>query len=83
MQLLYTKQSLSICPSNIPLLIKLCFEVNNKLSIRATWTLELLCKHSLTLILPHLDSFFQKLENVKLDSAKRPCAKICELIALD
>lgn len=69
--------------SNIPLLIELTFEIKVKLSIRAAWILELVCKESLNHIIPYLDTFIQNMDKVKFDSAKRPCAKIGELIALD
>lgn len=68
---------------NLPILLELTFQVDDKLSIRAAWILELVCKESLNYIIPHLDFFLNRIKTVKFDSAKRPCAKICELIALD
>jgi hypothetical protein len=67
--------------SNLEILLQLCFEVNNKLSIKACWILEFVCKENLNWILPHLSYFTQNLSTVKYDSAKRPVAKICELLA--
>lgn len=64
-------------------LYAMAFEIDNKDSIKAAWVLEWICTHkSLELILPHLDSFTKNIKNVHFDSAKRPCAKICEHLAI-
>lgn len=64
-------------------LIEVVFEVDNKFSIKAAWVLEWICTHkSLNLILPHLDFFTENIGNVYFDSAVRPCAKICEHLAV-
>lgn len=70
-------------PKIIPDLIRICFEENNKLSIKSFWALELLAKKSLEYLKNDLDFFCQNIHKLKFDSAKRPAAKICELIALD
>lgn len=64
-------------------LIKMAFDVNNKQSIKASWVMEWICTHkSLDIIVPHLDFFTLNISKVIFDSAKRPCAKICEHLAI-
>ncbi|WP_405605164.1 adenylosuccinate lyase [Polaribacter sp. Asnod1-A03] len=63
-------------------LVAITFDVDNKTSIKAAWILEWICTHhQLDYILPHLDEFTRNIENLKFDSAIRPCAKICEHLA--
>tara|TARA_R110002049_G_scaffold3795_3_gene27499 strand:+ start:33307 stop:33873 length:567 start_codon:yes stop_codon:yes gene_type:complete len=64
-----------------PKLLEILFMVDDKLSPRAAWILEFACSTDLKTILPHLDIFTEQLHKVHLDSAVRPVAKICELIA--
>ncbi|MFY0631253.1 MAG: adenylosuccinate lyase [Flavobacteriaceae bacterium] len=64
-------------------LVEITFEIESKLSIRAAWVLEWVCTHNdLNLILPHLDLFTEKISLLTFDSAIRPCAKICEHLAV-
>ena len=64
-------------------LVEMTFDVDDKLSIKAAWVLEWICTHkSLNLILPHLDTFVENINKVHFDSAIRPCAKICEHLAV-
>ncbi len=67
-------------PENIPLLIEIAFNVNEKNSFRAAWILEFMCSAELSLLIPHLDVFTENLHVINHDSAKRPMAKICEII---
>ena len=54
-----------------------------KLSIKSAWVLEWICTHhDLNLILPHLNTFTQNIGDLVFDSAIRPCAKICEHLAV-
>ena len=63
-------------------LVRITFDVDHKISIKAAWILEWICTHHhLHYILPHLDEFSTKITTVKFDSAIRPCAKICEHLA--
>jgi hypothetical protein len=63
-------------------LIAITFDVDQTVSIKAAWILEWICSHhGLKQILPHLDEFSEKISTLHFDSAIRPCAKICELIA--
>ena len=64
-------------------LLELSFEVDKKHSIKAAWVLEWICTHGdLNLILPHLDFFSSNIKHLRFDSAIRPCAKICEYLAV-
>ena len=64
-------------------LVSLTFNIDHKVSIKAAWILEWICTHHhLEWIIPHLDEFSQKISTLKYDSAIRPCAKICEQIAV-
>lgn len=64
-------------------LVEMVFETDNKFSIKAAWVMEWICTHkSLDMILPHLDFFTQNIGKLHFDSAIRPCAKICEHLAV-
>ena len=64
-------------------LVSITFEVEHKVSIKAAWVLEWICtNHHLEWILSHLDEFSAKIATLKFDSAIRPCAKICEHLAI-
>jgi hypothetical protein len=70
-------------PELIAPLIEITFDTNNKVSIKAAWILEWLCSHiDLNLIVPYLDTFTQQLGSLQFDSAIRPCAKVCEHLAV-
>ena len=64
-------------------LVNITFWVDDKISIKAAWILEWICTRELTYILPHLDEFTTNLHRVQFDSATRPVAKVCELLAMD
>jgi len=70
-------------PDLIAPLVEITFDIENKVSIKAAWILEWICTHNdLNLILPYLDEFTQKIGSLHFDSAIRPCAKICEHLAV-
>ena len=64
----------------IPVLLKILFEVDSKISCRAAWVLEFVTKKNPSIILPYIDVFTSKMGDVYLDSAVRPIAKICEYL---
>lgn len=68
-------------PELVPKLLEILFMVNDKISPRAAWVLEFMCSDNIESIIPYLDEFTANLKNVHLDSAVRPVAKICELLA--
>ncbi|MFB9052628.1 adenylosuccinate lyase [Formosa undariae] len=68
-------------PSLIDNLLDILFMVDDKLSCRAGWVLEFVCKKNLLILLPYLDKFTSSIHLVHLDPAVRPVAKICEYLA--
>jgi hypothetical protein len=64
-------------------LITITFNVDEKVSIKAAWILEWICSHHhLEWMIPYLNEFSEQISTLKFDSAIRPCAKICEHIAI-
>lgn len=55
---------------------------NDPISCKASWILEVLARKKLDLLFPYLDKFTDIIGQVKLDSAVRPVAKVCELLVL-
>lgn len=68
-------------PALIPELLEILYLTKDKISARAAWVLEFLCKDHLDYFVPYLDHFLPKLKDIEIDSALRPCAKICEYTA--
>lgn len=68
-------------PELIPQLIEILLMTTDKISPRAAWVLEFFCNDYLHKFIPHLNDFLPHLKTIKLDSALRPAAKICEYIA--
>ena len=68
-------------PELIPKLIEILFMVDDKISCKAAWILEFICTEDLKSLIPYLDIFTDNLSKVHLDSAIRPVAKICEMLA--
>ena len=66
----------------MPFLMDILFDVNNKISIKAAWTLEIVCEKNLNLIIPYLDTFTTNIGTLKFDSAVRPASKICNFLAI-
>ncbi|CAM1333596.1 adenylosuccinate lyase [Tenacibaculum aestuariivivum] len=70
-------------PNLIKHLIFLTFDVDNKLSIKAAWVLEWICTHyGIAHIHPFITIFTSNISKVHFNSAVRPCAKICEHLAI-
>ncbi|WP_142783540.1 adenylosuccinate lyase [Changchengzhania lutea] len=67
--------------SLFPKLIDILCRVNDKVSCRAAWVLEYVCAEYIYAIVPYLERFTDNLKTIHLDSAIRPVAKICEMIA--
>lgn len=68
-------------PELVAPLLEILFEVDDKISCRAAWVFEFMCSEKLEAIMPHLDVFTANVSKVHLDSAVRPVAKVCELLA--
>jgi len=70
-------------PEDISLLIEVSFDNHKKECLKAAWVLEVICQKELQLLLPHLGVFTSQLPTVSHPSAKRPMAKICDMITKD
>lgn len=68
-------------PPLVSKLLEILFKVDDKISPRAAWVFEFMCSDDIEAIIPHLDFFTENIHKVHLDSAVRPVAKVCELIA--
>ncbi len=64
----------------IPPLLEILFDVNDKISCRAAWVFEFMCKKNIEASIPYLDTFTQHMNTVHLDPAVRPVAKVCEYL---
>lgn len=69
-------------PSLIAPLLSIILRVDDNISCRASWILESVVRKDKGLLYPYLDQFTLLLGKVKLDSAVRPIAKVCELLLL-
>ena len=56
----------------MPVLLKVLFEVDSKISCRAAWVLEFVTKKKPLILLPYIDGFTAQMGDVHLDSAVRP-----------
>ena len=63
-------------------LLELTFDVENKLSIKSAWVLELVCIEKLDWLIPYLDYFTKNISGVKFGSSVRPVSKICNFLAI-
>lgn len=68
-------------PEDIALLVDVIFKVDEKISIKAVWVFEFVCRENLILLNPYLNVIAQHTKLVHFDSAVRPMAKIIEMIA--
>jgi len=62
-------------------LIEITFDYNNETSVKAALILEIVCEHRLDWIAYSLPYFTKNIHQLDNDSAIRPAAKICNLIA--
>lgn len=69
-------------PKLLPSLIDITFEVDTKLSIKATWILELVCEKHINWLTPYLNTFTSNIGKAYFDSAVRPLSKICNFLAI-
>ncbi len=68
--------------TNFNNLLKIVFKVDDKLSIKAAWVLEFVCKKQLSWLYENLDYFTKNIKKIHFGSAVRPIAKICQLLVL-
>jgi hypothetical protein len=69
-------------PECFEYLFESCFQVDEDISYKSAWILEMVCLMNLKILIPHLDSFLENLPRVYKNQAVRPMAKICEELAL-
>jgi hypothetical protein len=69
-------------PDLITTLLQMISKVNDPISCKASWILERVIRKDIQYIYPHLDNFTTLLAKIKLDSAIRPMAKICEILII-
>lgn len=67
--------------SLFPKLMEILFMVDDKVSCRAAWVFEFVCNDNIYNMVPYLEIFTKNLNKIHLDSAVRPVAKVCQLIA--
>lgn len=63
-------------------LLDILFRVDDKASPRAAWVFEFMCNKNIEHVVPYLETFTLNIHKVHIDSAVRPVAKVCELIAI-
>ncbi|MFK5983774.1 MAG: adenylosuccinate lyase [Flavobacteriaceae bacterium] len=64
-------------PDSLKELLSYCFKVDEEVSYKAAWVLEMVCEKKLPLLIPHFEIFFKNLPIVTKDQAVRPLSKIC------
>ncbi len=69
-------------PETFPELLTYSFKHDEKISFKALWVLEFVCKEDLSMLYPHLDSFFENLPGAYKDQSVRPLSHICEMLVL-
>lgn len=70
-------------PESFEMLLDYCQDESTELSYKAAWAFEFVCKDRLSLLLPHLDRFCSMLPSITKDQAKRPFAKVTEILCLE
>jgi len=64
-------------PDKLQYLMEIALNENDKIHVKACWSLELIFELKLELLLPFLAAFTSKISFYKNDSAIRPVSKIC------
>lgn len=70
-------------PESFKHLLEFCLMEQSDISYKAGWVLEFVCKARLEWLYPHLDEFCEMMPQITKDQAKRPFAKITEIICLE
>ena len=68
-------------PEKLKFLIEIAQNENDKIHVKACWSLELIFELKLELLTPFLDVFIAKMRFYKNDSAIRPVSKICMFLS--
>ncbi|UGU16344.1 adenylosuccinate lyase [Sinomicrobium kalidii] len=67
-------------PALFPDLLEACFVKDEKISAKACWVLEFVCKEKPEWILPYADTFVGNICKLKAHGAIRSSGKICEIL---
>lgn len=67
-------------PDSLPELLAYCAKNDQKISYKAYWVLEFVCKEKLELLYPYFDIFYENLPQVHLHQSIRAASHICEII---
>ena len=70
-------------PESFEMVLEYCADESTELSYKAAWAFEFVCKDRLSLLLPHLDRFCEMLPTITKDQAKRPFAKVTEILCVE
>ncbi len=69
-------------PEAFPELLNITFNIKREISHKAAWVVEFICRKQLGQLYPHLDYFFENLQNATKDQIVRPMAHLCELLSI-
>ncbi|MEX2350639.1 MAG: hypothetical protein WD554_07140 [Flavobacteriaceae bacterium] len=69
-------------PDYFQQLLETCSRVDEDISYKAAWILEMVCLNNIQLLIPHLDKFLDNISKIYKPQAVRPMAKICEELTL-
>ncbi len=69
-------------PQYFEILFDNCFKIDDDISYKAAWILEMVCLKNIKILVPFLDRFFNSLPKVYKQQAVRPLAKICEELTI-
>ncbi len=64
------------------ILLKIIFDIDTKISIKAAWVFEFVCKKKIHWLYDNLDYFTQNIQKLHFDSAVRSIAKVCQILVL-
>lgn len=68
-------------PETMPELLKLVFDVNSALHVKAAWTLELVCIENMSLMWPFASIFIENMHKISNESSLRPVSKVCYFLS--
>lgn len=69
-------------PDNFERLLNTCFKINENISYKAAWVLEIVCLKNIQILVPHLETFLENLPKVYKHQAVRPLAIVCKEITM-
>lgn len=70
-------------PRYVREMLQWCFKPESDLLVKASWILEMICQNKPQIFFKYMHIFFERLPDIKDDSALRSCAKICEMLCYE